>query len=337
MRAARYFAVHQSAIGANAKSGARGRNPVATIRIVLHGKAAGNASLRAAVHQLRQDGHFVEVRVTWEPGDAARMTAEAVAEAGGGKINCIVAGGGDGTINEVFGAAYMAGLPADCCLGVLPLGTANDFAHSTGIPLQDLTAALRLAASTSPRWIDVGLLGGKPFVNLVSGGFGSRVTVETDPELKRRLGRLAYVLTGISHFSELSANRGSFRAEGFAWEGPFVAVAIGNGRQAGGGVPLCPDALIDDGLLDLMILPELDHAARLDAFAHLLREGAAGIRSEQVATRSSWIEYESEDDLNVNLDGEPVLLKRFRVECRPRVLPVRLGESLLVSSHRGHA
>ena len=52
-------------------------------------------------------------------------------------------------------------------------------------------------------------------------------------QLKRRLGGLAYVLTGISRFAELSANRGSFRAEGFSWEGPFVAVAIGNGRQAG--------------------------------------------------------------------------------------------------------
>jgi lipid kinase YegS len=310
---------------------------VARIRIILHGKAAGNAGARAAVHKLRQDGHSVEVRVTWEPGDAARMTVESVAGAGGGKINCIVAGGGDGTINEVFGAAYTAGLPAECCLGVLPLGTANDFAHSTGIPLQDLTAALQLAATASPRWIDVGLLDGKPFVNLVSGGFGSRVTVETDPELKRRLGGLAYLLTGISHFAELSANRGSFRAEGFSWEGRFVAVAIGNGRQAGGGVPLCPDALIDDGLLDLMILPELDHTARLDVFSHLLREGAAGIRAEQVTTRSSWIEYESEDDLNVNLDGEPALSKRFRVECRQRALAVCLGETPLLSSHHARA
>jgi len=305
---------------------------VPTIRIVLHGKAAGDARVRNAVHALRKDGYGVEVRVTWEPGDAARLTAEAVADAGVGKVNCIVAGGGDGTINEVFAAAYTSGLPAACSLGVLPLGTANDFAHATGVPVQDLTAALQLAATAKPQWIDVGLLNGKPFINLVSGGFGSRVTVETDPELKRRLGGLAYVLTGISRFAELSANHGSFRAEGFSWKGNFVAVAIGNGRQAGGGVPLCPDALLDDGLLDLMILPELDHAARLDAFSHLLREGAAGVRAELVAARSSWIEYEAENELNVNLDGEPMLAKRFRVECRRRVLPVRLGESPLVSN-----
>jgi lipid kinase YegS len=310
---------------------------LARIRIILHGKAAGNAGLRAAVHKLRQDGHSVDMRVTWEPGDAARMTAEAVAERGGDKIDCIAAGGGDGTINEVFGAAYTLGLPADCCLGVLPLGTANDFAHATGVPLQDFMAALQLAASGSPRWIDLGLLDGRPFVNLASGGFGSRVTVETDPELKRRLGGLAYVLTGISRFTELAANHGRFRAEGFSWEGRFVAVAIGNGRQAGGGVQLCPDALIDDGQLDLMILPELEGAARLAAFSHLLREGAAAIRAEQVTARSSWIEFESDDDLNINLDGEPALLKRFRVECRQRVLPVHLGDSPLFSNHRRRA
>jgi lipid kinase YegS len=274
----------------------------------------------------------VEVRVTWEPGDAARLTAEAVADSAGGKISCIVAGGGDGTINEVFAAAYKIGLPPGCSLGILPLGTANDLAHSAGVPVQDMTAALQLAASADSNWIDVGFVNDKPFVNVVSGGFGSRITVETNPELKRRVGGLAYAITGISHFAELSANKGQFRAEAFSWNGPFLALAIGNGRQAGGGIPLCPEALIDDGLFDLMVLPQLDHAARLDAFSNLLHEGAASLRTKLVATRSSWIEYESEDELNINLDGEPLRLKRFRVECRKRALPVHFGETPLLSA-----
>jgi lipid kinase YegS len=284
------------------------------------------------VHAVRQSGHSVEVRVTWEPGDAARLTAEAVADSAGGKISCIVAGGGDGTINEVFAAAYKSGLAPGCSLGILPLGTANDLAHSAGVPVQDMTAALQLAASAGSNWIDVGLVNDKPFVNVVSGGFGSRITVETDPELKRRLGGLAYAITGISHFAELSANKGQFRAEAFSWNGPFLALAIGNGRQAGGGVPLCPEALIDDGLFDLMVLPQLDHAARLDAFSNLLHEGAASLRTKLVTARSAWIEYESEDELNINLDGEPLLLKRFRVECRKRALPVHFGETPLLSA-----
>ena len=315
-------------------NGEQGKTGGAHIRIILHGKAGGEPRVRSAVRALRNDGYVVEVRVTWESGDAARLMAEAIVEARGTKIDCIVAGGGDGTINEVFAVAYRAGLPAGCSLGVLPLGTANDFAHSTGIPIEDITAALRIAASSRPRWIDIGLVNDTPFINLVSGGFGSRVTVETDPKLKERLGGLAYAITGISHFAELSVNQGRFWGEGFSWEGQFLALAIGNGRQAGGGIPLCPNALIDDGLLDLMILPKLDHAARLDAFSHLLHDGAAGIRAKLVTTRSSWIEYESEHNLNVNLDGEPMLLKRFRVGCHQQVLPVRLGESALLSDQR---
>jgi len=185
------------------------------------------------------------------------------------------------------------------------------------------------------RAIDLGLVDGRAFINLVSGGFGSRVTAETDPELKRRLGGLAYAITGISRFAELSANNGVFRAEGFSWEGTFIALAIGNGRQAGGGVPLCPNALIDDGLLDLTILPDLARASRLDAFSRLMREGAAALRAEMATARSSWIEVETSEDVNINLDGEPMLVKRFRVECRPRALPVRLGDSALFSHPDG--
>jgi diacylglycerol kinase family enzyme len=185
--------------------------------------------------------------------------------------------------------------------------------------------------------IDLGLVNGRIFVNLVSGGFGSRVTVETDPKLKRRLGGLAYAITGISRFSELSATEGRFHAEGFSWEGRFLAMAIGNGRRAGGGIPLCPEALIDDGLLDLTILPALEGSARLDAVSRLLREGAASLRAELVTTRSAWIEYESEPGLNLNLDGEPTVLNRFRAEVRRRVLPIHLGETAVLSRDDLHA
>jgi len=303
-----------------------------TLRIILHGKAAADARLRDAVQALRRDGYTVEVRVTWEAGDSTRLTREAIAESSSARIGCIVAAGGDGTVNEVFSAAYERGLPDGWSLGVVPLGTANDFAHSAAVPIQDLAAALRIAATAPVRAVDVGTVEGKPFVNLVSGGFGSRVTVETDPKLKQRLGGLAYAITGISHFAELSANRGEFRGEGFSWRGDFLAMAVGNGRQAGGGIVLCPSALIDDGLLDLTILPQLNHAARLDAFSDLLHKGAASLRAKLVAVRTSWIEYESESGLNINLDGEPMLLKHFRVECRKRALQVRLPESALFAA-----
>jgi diacylglycerol kinase family enzyme len=84
-------------------------------------------------------------------------------------------------------------------------------------------------------------------------------------------------------------------------------------------------------MLDLTILPAMDHAARLDAFSHLLRQGAAGIRAKLVTARSRWFEYESEHDLNINLDGEPTVVKKLRVEVARGALPVRLGDSDLLS------
>lgn len=301
------------------------------LRLILHGKAAREPAVREAVETVRKEGHEVEVRVTFEAGDGERFAREAVHAEG---LDAIVAGGGDGTINEVFAAAFLEGVPDGLSFGVLPLGTANDFAHSAGIPIDDATAALRLVTTSPAVPIDVGLLDGRPFVNLVSGGFGSRVTVETDPELKRRLGGLAYVMTGVARFAEIAASRGSFRAENFQWEGSFLALAVGNGRQAGGGIPLCPSALVDDGALDLVILPDVPPEKRLDTLAMLLSQGSAAIDALKVSVRSPWIEYHSDQELYVNLDGEPIRTHHFRAECRPAALRVHLGDTALLSRSR---
>ena len=304
---------------------------MASVRILLHGKACIDERLRKAVRNARKQGHCVEVRVMWEAADTERLVSCALDAASRGEIDCIAAGGGDGTVSRVFAAVHAQGLPPECSLAVIPLGTGNDFARAAAIPIDDIEAALEVALTGEARLIDLGRVDGRLFVNAVSGGFGSRVTVETDPGLKQRLGALAYAITGIARFLELSANRGRFRAEGFEWEGEFLALAIGNGRSAGGGIPLCADALLDDGLLDLTIVHALDKTERHEAFSHLLHEGAAGLLSSLVSARSPWIEFESDEDLHVNLDGEPTVLKSFRVEVVPGALPVRLGKSAAVS------
>src|SRR3546814_11536002 len=81
----------------------------------------------------------------------------------------------------------------------------------------------RLLVNAPATRIDRGWLGERPFVNVVTGGFGARVTAETDPALKKSLGGLAYLLTGVSRAREFQPCRGRFRAEGFAWEGMFLA------------------------------------------------------------------------------------------------------------------
>jgi len=293
--------------------------------LILNGKSAGDDAVREAVRALRSRGVALEVRVTWEAGDAERYVAEA-RERGAGRV---VAGGGDGSLSEVAAALAHAdgaagGLPA---LGLLPLGTANDFASAAGIP-EDPLAALELVRDTQPRLIDLLRLDADGHshwaVNLASGGFGTQVTVETHDGLKKILGGLAYMVTGMAKVGRIEPIAARMRGPDFAWEGNFIALGVGNGRQAGGGQALCPDALLDDGLLDVTVVPELSGEVG-GTLATLLKAGKeAALDQAAVRTRLPWLEIEADAPLALNLDGEPVESNRFRIECVPGRLRMRL-------------
>jgi lipid kinase YegS len=288
---------------------------------VLHGKAAMREDVRGAVRAARDDGFPVDVRVTWEGDDATRFAREA-AQTG---YETVVAGGGDGTVNAVVaGLIEGAGASrASPSLAVLPLGTANDLARACGIPL-DPFAAMRLAISGSTSVVDVGQVNGRHFLNVATGGFGTQVTTATPNELKRVLGGAAYLLTGLTHFSSIRPEHGRLSGNAFAWEGAFLVLAVGNGRQAGGGHQLCPEAMLDDGLLDVRVLPQLPKEEIPEALRILLRDGIEGVRRTIVGARVPWLEIETGDSLQINLDGEPLTGTRFRFEALPRRLPMKL-------------
>jgi lipid kinase YegS len=288
---------------------------------VLHGKAAMREDVRGAVRAARNEGYEIDVRVTWEGGDASRLAHDA-AQAG---YTVVVAGGGDGTVNEVV-AGMIEGVEeatSSPSLAVLPLGTANDLARACGIPI-DPFAAMRLALSGPRASVDVGLANGRPFVNVATGGFGTQVTVATPPELKRVLGGAAYLLTGLTHFGSIRPERGRLSGPGFAWEGAFLALAVGNGRQAGGGHQLCPEAMLNDRLLDVRLLPQLPRDEIPEALRALLRDGLDGVQGTLVGARLPWLEVEAEAGIQINLDGEPVTCTRFRFELLSRQLPMQL-------------
>jgi len=301
-------------------------------RLILNGKATGNEDVREAVAALRERGVQLEVRVTWESGDAERYVAEAIAHG----VDTIIAAGGDGTLSEVAETLAHREEPADALpsLGLLPLGTANDFATAAEIPDAPL-AALELIRHAPARPVDLLRIDadGKVWwcANVASGGFGTEVTVETDEGLKKVLGGLAYLVTGVSRLGRIDPIQARVRAPGFEWAGGFIALGMGNGRQAGGGQVLCPEALIDDGLLDVTVIPELSGEVA-STFAALVKGGKRGAL-EQVAERvqAPWVEIEAELPLTLNLDGEPVQARHFRIDCVPgRVnLHVALDSPLL--------
>jgi lipid kinase YegS len=289
--------------------------------LILHGKQALNEDVRAAVQARRDEGWELAVRVTWEGGDAQRLVGEALAAG----YPTIIAGGGDGTLRDV--AEAMALADADASLVLLPLGTANDFARAAGVSLVPLEALALLDQAATP--IDLGEVDGQLFLNMATGGFGSKITVNTSEELKRVLGGAAYFLTGLTRFSDVHAAFGRFKGPDFTWEGDFLALGIGNGRQAGGGHVLCPQAQVNDGLLDICIIPAPQDV--VGTLGTLLSGGILGLESVSINARLPWVEIEAPEGLDLNLDGEPLESTALRFNARPAALRVHLppGSPLL--------
>jgi len=297
-------------------------------RLIVHGGKAGarDAELRRAVDAVRAAGHELEVRVTWEAGDARRLAREAARE----RVDTLVAGGGDGTVHEVVRGlaedrdsdASAASLPA---LSILPLGTANDLATAAGLsPEAPLEAALHGALESPVHSVDLGWVDDRPFLNVATGGSSTRVTVETPDDLKRILGPVAYGLTGIARAESLGPVEGEIRGDGLEFAGRFLVLAVGNGRCAGGGLALCPDAKIDDGLLDVTLLTEVPDGERLTAFINLVRDGRDGLDRWSRTARIRSLDVHVPAGLEMNLDGEPMRADRLRIEVTPGVLRLRL-------------
>lgn len=281
--------------------------------LILHGKQALNDEVRAAVEHKRTQGWELAVRLTWEAGDAQRLVEEALAAG----YRTLIAGGGDGTLRDI--AEAMALQAEDASLVLMPLGTANDFARAAGVPLEPGPALDLLEAE--PRAIDLGEVGGQVFLNMATGGFGSQVTANTSEDLKKVLGGAAYLFTGLTRFSELHAAYGELHGPDFQWSGDLLALGIGNGRQAGGGHELCPQALADDGLLDISILPAPQEV--VGTLKSLLADGF-GIDNLFVRARLPWVEIKVSEGLYINLDGEPLEGDSLRFSARPAALRVHL-------------
>lgn len=303
-------------------------------RLILNGKSACDEPLREAVKTMRARGVRLSVRVSWEDGDAERYVSEAIDDG----VDTVIAAGGDGTLSAVATVLALRDASADALpsMGVMALGTANDFATAAGIPMPAIEAfeliqavaaqpidLLRLEANGETHWA----------ANLASGGFGTDVTVETSEGLKKILGGLAYLITGMAKLGRIDPIQARITGDDFAWEGGFIALGVGNGRQAGGGQALCPDALIDDGLLDCTIVPELEGEVGA-TIGTLITEGKAAAL-DRVAVRQPlrWVAIDALEPMTLNLDGEPVESRQFRIECVPGRVRMHLpdGCPLLVS------
>src|SRR6266513_5885976 len=275
------------------------------VHLILNGKVVGNDALRAAVARQREVGHRIEVQVTGEKGDARRFVSAA------GQVDVLIAAGGDGTLNEIVHCLMDLTINARPILGVVPLGTANDFATGCAIP-RDPEKALALCLEAEAVAIDVGKANERWFLNAASAGFGAHVTATTSPDLKRLLGPAAYTVMGAILAINVRQYHGRVILPDREIIGSGPVAIIGNGRQTGGGIQVAPRAFINDGLLDVLIVRQIPATALLTAARELQQLSSDG---EDISYwQTPWVEVHSEEVIPVNLDGEPVAFSSVRYE-----------------------
>lgn len=245
-----------------------------------------------------------------------------------GEVEALVLAGGDGLANLVVNALPMREL-SRVPLALVPLGTGNDLARSLGIPT-DLAAALRLAARGAERRVDavrVHWTENRSPTHLVNVGLlGFGATIELGPTLKRRLGSRAYTLAAVAEVRRLKAHRVTLRLGDEVMDLEAYMVAVANGSFMGGGVAIAPDARLDDGELDVVIVPKSAPHRLVRAAVAILRgrqrPGREVVvrRCREVAVRvpASWV---------LNADGEQVPGTPTRFEVLPAALRFRVPEA----------
>jgi diacylglycerol kinase (ATP) len=280
------------------------------IAFVVHGARADRADFRHMVSWVRERGHQADVHVTFERGDAEAL-AQRAAIAG---ADVVAAVGGDGTLNEVVN-----GLDGyDTPLGVIPAGTANDFARQAGIPA-DADHAMDVILLRKPVRIDTASLNGRRFLNVSTGGIGAEATADTPSQIKAAIGQLAYAISGLRKLAGFEPNHGVFRGGGYVLECDFLMFAVGSGMTSGGGSLVTPHASTTDGLLDLCVverMPRHDFARtvlKLKNGEHVGEEGVHYVRLPELT-------IEGARPISVNVDGEVQDSRRLDYRARAKDL-----------------
>lgn len=257
-----------------------------------------------------------EVHLTTKTGSAARLASAALRKG----CDMVVAAGGDGTLNEVInGIQENSG---DACVGLIPLGTGNDFGRTIGLPT-DFEAAIEVLRAGHIREVDLVRVTSdevRYFLNVSAGGFSGLVNEKLTPEMKKTWGPLAYLRSAAAALSELRAYRTTLafdNTESLTLD--LYNVVVANGRYVAGGTLIAPEASIDDGLLDIILIQKRS-AAELALLAAQVAVGAHLSSDSVVFRRAAKLTVNSKPGMWFNVDGELVGNEPARFEILPRAL-----------------
>jgi YegS/Rv2252/BmrU family lipid kinase len=273
--------------------------------LVLTNAKASQAKqdLDPVLARMRRGGIEVEVDNSVDPpGVSAAIVARA------DEFDCVVLGGGDGTLNAAAEGLMRTRLP----FGILPLGTANDLARTLGIP-PDLEQAADIICAGRTQTIDVGSVNGHPFFNVASVGLSATLARRLTRETKKRWGRFAYAVVAFQVLASARPFTAWIASDVERIRVKSLQIAVGNGRHYGGGAVVEPTAAIDDGRLDLYSL-EFKTVFKLALMLPAFRDGSYGAWQEVRTRRGVSFVIETRKPRSVNADGELVTKTPARFE-----------------------
>jgi len=241
-------------------------------------------------------------------------------------VDLAIIGGGDGTLNAAAAGLVFTGLP----LGVLPLGTANDFARTLGIPPDPVQAA-EIIANGKPKLIDLGEVNGHLFFNVASIGFSAELAGELTEHAKKRFGTLGYGIVAARILMRSRLFKAFVDHDGSTETIRTMQISVGNGRHYGGGMTVEETATADDGWLDVYSL-EVDHWWRLLRLLPSLRRGTQGQWDDVRAFKTTDLTIRTSRPRPVNTDGELSTWTPAHFRIRPKSVLVYAPEHEKASS-----
>jgi len=268
--------------------------------ILLNQKSFANQNLREAIENIREQGRKVLVRPIWESENAESFLEEALEK----NISLIICSGGDGLLHHAINTVKQKNndLKNGPAFSVMPFGTANDYSKNFQYQGQNVTDQLLMVMNSDIQKNDIGVANDRLFHNSATGGIGALITSETPKTLKDLLGGAAYTLHSPSYLGKNENLFMRFESGKYSWHGDVMFWAVLNGTSAGGQV-LCEDADLQDGELDLIIIPKLS----FDLLPELLSEFVTNDSSKNQylqRRKLSSLKITSEKEMVYNLDGE---------------------------------
>lgn len=214
--------------------------------------------------------------------------------------NHILIAGGDGTIDRLVN--YMKKNDIDIPIGILPTGTANDFANVLNIPL-DIDLCIENIINSEPKYIDLGVINDDYFVNIASTGMFTDVSQRVDSNLKHSIGRISYIIKGVEDALHLRKFNVTIRSKELEYDGDMYLILVLNGRTAGN-ISFAHNAMLDDGYLDVIIFKAMPIPKSIPVLVDIIKGSPLDKHDEIIYFKTDELYVDCSDDIVTDIDGE---------------------------------